>query len=146
MPEPHKSHPSALGLYSPHASKAMSRRQMIPDRLLGVNCHHGSSPGNSADRHTPASSFFSFGFSSSSCFRRLASDTLMPPSLSRHRGFFLAQHADNLFFRELASLHPSVSPQGHGRRKQRLVAYPEPAGADYVLSLLLGPVQDVVCV
>jgi hypothetical protein len=34
MPEPHKPHLSALGLYSPHAPKAMSRRQMIPDRLL----------------------------------------------------------------------------------------------------------------
>jgi transposase len=26
MPEPHKPHPSALGIYLPHASKAMSRR------------------------------------------------------------------------------------------------------------------------
>ena len=37
VPEPHKPHLSALGVYSPHASKAMSRRQMTPDRLLAMS-------------------------------------------------------------------------------------------------------------
>jgi hypothetical protein len=73
-----------------------------------------------------ASSFFSLLFSSSSAFRRLASETSMPPYLAfqlysvasdtpclRARSAVLAplmllQHTDNHLFREPCALHLSV--------------------------------------
>src|SRR6202035_2163966 len=73
-----------------------------------------------------ARSFFSLAFSSSSCFRRLASETSMPPYLAfqlysvalrdavlaREIGrlrarLVLPQHANNLLFRKPGSLHLS---------------------------------------
>ena len=69
-------------------------------------------------------SFFSLAFSSSSAFNRLASDTSRPPYLAFHLlkvallipylrqtsavfapSFLLAQHPDDLLFREPARLH-----------------------------------------
>src|SRR5215471_6228709 len=76
-----------------------------------------------------ASNFFSFAFSSSNAFRRLASDTSSPPYLAlfvescaadpvfaahigRLRpGLLLSQDPDDLFFREPARLHVHPPPR-----------------------------------